>query len=84
MPNFICLGHCVQDKMHVSQTFMDTPRTCKKYQTIASRVASLTNHNISEISRKFHFLRLFLNKDFVASEKKTKLSSFCFAEFVDY
>ena len=26
MPNFMCLRHCIQDKMQVSQNFTDTPR----------------------------------------------------------
>ena len=29
MPNFICLRHCVQGKMQVSQKFTDKPRTYK-------------------------------------------------------
>ena len=27
MSNFICLRHCVRDKMQVSQKFTDMPRT---------------------------------------------------------
>ena len=37
MQNFICLRHCVQDKMQVSQKFTDKPRKNRSPITIRQK-----------------------------------------------